>query len=371
MKVLVVDDIPENLELIYNILKDEPYQLLTASDGPRALEIAREVLPNLILMDAMMPDMDGFETTRRLKDSDVTKEIPVIFVTALKDLDNKLNAFSLGAVDYVTKPLQAEEIRARITNHLNLAKLRRELAVRNDALRMKNAALEEMIRQKEEILRIAAHDLKNPASAVLNMLELYPDLDPELATALKSSVGVQIEIINNLMKAERLERGEQELERVPTDLVLNLGLHISVVSPAAKLKNQEIVVSAPESLVYSCDPVLMGEVFENYLSNAVKYSPKGGRIDVRLFTLRGEVHLEVSDEGPGLKEEDFNAVFGKFSRLSAVPTGGETSTGLGLSIVKTVVAMHGGDVGVVNNPRHGATFLAAFPLSDEIEPEAI
>jgi two-component system, sensor histidine kinase and response regulator len=357
-RILVVDDISKNLQVVGTMLRNEGYEVMPAGSGAQALERVSVRLPDLILLDLMMPEMDGLETCHRLKADPLTRQIPVIFLTASNEMEHLVKGFELGAVDYVTKPFNPPELLARVRTHLELKHARQRLREMND--------------EKNEFMGIAAHDLRNPLSAIKG----YSEMMIEDARALQhreleengrrvlDAASRMAEMVQNLLDANRIERGEMTVILAPTELGSILSGVIENQRPRAAAKQQTIHLqkeAAPVTVLV--DKTVMVQVLENLLSNAVKYSPLGKNIQVRLDKVAEAIRVAVQDEGPGLSAEDQKKLFGKFARLSAKPTGGEHSTGLGLSIVKKMVEAMNGRVWCESELGRGATFTVEFPTT--------
>jgi len=362
--VLVVDDIPKNLQVVGTLLRNAGYELMPATNGADSLEGARMHLPDLILLDLMMPEMDGLEVCRRLKADPLTQPIPVIFLTASNEMEHLVKGFEVGAVDYVTKPFNPPELLARVRTHLEL-KHARDTIVRH------GQELTQLNEEKNEFMGIAAHDLRSPLNAVKGYTEMIRE-DPameqrerdELLDRIHSATTGMAEMVQNLLDANRIERGELRLHLVPTDLSALAGSVTEAQRPCAAAKQQTLHLEATAvSVTAPVDPNVMVQVLENLVSNAVKYSPPGRDIFVRLKKAATSARVEVRDEGPGLSAEDQKKLFGKFARLSAKPTGGEHSTWLGLSIVKKLVEAMNGRVWCESQPGQGATFIVEFPTT--------
>ncbi|MBI3414118.1 MAG: hybrid sensor histidine kinase/response regulator [Verrucomicrobia bacterium] len=352
--VLIVDDITKNLQVVGTILRQAGYAVTPATSGAEALEGVREQLPDLILLDLMMPEMDGLEVCRRLKAEAATRQIPVIFLTASNEMEHLVRGFEVGAVDYVTKPFNPPELLARVRTHLELKHARQRLREMND--------------EKNEFMGIAAHDLRSPLNAVKGYSEMVLEdtalgaENAELVHKIHEAAARMAEMVQNLLDANRIERGEMKLNLAVTDLADVLAAVTETHRPRATAKQQTIRLeneSAPVPVMV--DPTVVVQVLENLVSNAVKYSPPGKNIFVRLKKLPQAVRCEVQDEGPGLSAEDQKKLFGKFARLSAKPTGGEHATGLGLSIVKKMVEAMSGKVWCESELGCGATFIVEFP----------
>jgi len=367
-RILVVDDITKNLQVVGTMLRQAGYEIMLTTSGAQALERVLAQPPDLILLDLMMPEMDGVDVCQRLKLDSATRQIPIIFLTASNEMEHLVKAFEAGAVDYVTKPFNPPELLARVRTHIEL-KLARE-------------RLREMNEEKNEFMGIVAHDLRNPLGAIKGYAELIgedseavrpaPAAELELLrNGLKESAGrIQnaaermVEMVQNLLDTNRIERGEMKLNLAPTDLCRVLATVVETQRPRAAAKQQRIhLQSESVPVTVAVDPNVMVQVLENLVSNAMKYSPPGKNIFVRLKRDAGPARCEVQDEGPGLSAEDQKKLFGKFARLSAKPTGGEHSTGLGLSIVKKMVEAMSGKVWCESELGRGAMFIVEFPAS--------
>jgi len=373
--VLVVDDIPKNLQVVGTMLRNAGYSIMPATSGAEALDGVREQLPDLILLDLMMPEMDGLEVCHRLKADPLTQAIPVIFLTASNEMEHLVKGFEMGAVDYVTKPFNPPELLARVRTHLELKHAR-------DTIIRYGQELSRLNEEKNEFMGIAAHDLRNPIGSIKGFSEMIVEdaqsllgqTNPDSVSCLKEmkdfgeriveTTGRMMEMLQNLLDANRIERGEMQLNLASTDLAPVLNSVIETQRPHALAKQQTIHLEGePAPVAALIDPGVTLQVLENLVSNAIKYSPPGKNIFVRLKQHPQGVRMEVQDEGPGLSAEDQKKLFGKFARLSAKPTGGEHSTGLGLSIVKKMVEAMNGKVWCESELGRGATFIVEFPTT--------
>jgi two-component system sensor histidine kinase/response regulator len=370
---LVVDDVPQNIQVVGTMLREVGYSIMPATSGPAALQRVQRKVPDLILLDLMMPEMDGLEVCRHLKSDPATRPVPVIFLTASNEMSHLVQGFEAGAVDYVTKPFNPPELLARVRTHIEL-KHSRDLILRY------SQQLAHLNTEKNEFMGIVAHDLRNPLGAIKGFAEIVleeadapqaPSSEQwsesrrqllECGGRIQQTAERMAEMVRNLLDANRIERGEVQLKVAPTDLCALLKTVVESQQPRAAAKGQSILLDAgANELLALVDRNVMVQVLENLLSNAVKYSPPGKRIFARLRGSPGGTRCEVQDQGPGLTQQDQQQLFGKFARLSAKPTGGEHATGLGLSIVKRLVeAMHG-KVWCESQPGEGATFIVEVP----------
>ena len=350
-----MDDISKNLQVVGTMLRNEGYHVMPATSGTQALERVKAQPPDLILLDLMMPDMDGLEVCRRLKADPLTHAIPVIFLTASNEMEHLVRGFVEGAVDYVTKPFNAPELLARVRTHLELQHARQRLREMND--------------EKNEFMGIVAHDLRSPLGTIQGFAEVLledsqmPRVESEdFARRILDTARRMAEMVRNLLDANRIERGEMKVNLAPCDLAELLRSVVHAYQPRAAAKQQTIHLDdSAGPLTVSADRNAMVQVLENLVSNAIKYSPPGRNIFAQLRLVDGAARCEVQDEGPGLSAADQQKLFGKFARLSAKPTGGEHATGLGLSIVKKMVEAMNGRVWCESEPGRGATFVVQFP----------
>ena len=345
--ILIVDDTPANLGVLVETLGTAGYQLMVAEDGEEALAQTATTQPDLILLDVMMPGIDGFETCRRLKAQGSTQDIPVLFMTALSETADKVKAFAAGGVDYITKPIEHEEALARIRTHLTLRRLRREL--------------EEQLALKDKFMRIASHDLRNPLCLILMAVELakrQPEM-PESARKYLTNVGegaAQMRcVIDTFLHLKRGQDARVELNLIATAAA---GQH----QFAGVEKEIRITLELADAL-----PSVRGElahVFQavtNFVSNALKFTPRGGTITLRT-RLRGDrVRCEVADTGPGVPAAERNQLFVEHGKLSPKPTAGEESNGVGLAIVKHLVESQRGTVGADFPATGGSVFWFELP----------
>jgi two-component system sensor histidine kinase/response regulator len=351
--ILIVDDTPANLSVLVDTLSETGYQLMVAEDGEDALAQTTHTKPDLILLDVMMPGLDGFETCARLKASAATREIPVIFMTALNETAEKVRAFNAGAVDYITKPIQHEEALARISTHLTIRRLR--------------AKLEQQLALTERFMRVASHDLRNPLCLILMSGELArrKGATPEVSEYLESihaSAGQMRRIIDTFLNVRKSTADGRSTGRV--DLNLMAAAVIAQNEPAAERKQLSVTLEPAEPLPQAkADAGYAYQALTNYLSNAIKFLPPGGKVHVRTSANDFRVRLEVGDNGPGVPSADRAGLFTEFARLSNRPTGGEESTGIGLSIVKQLIEGERGTVGAEFPPEGGSVFWFELPVA--------
>jgi two-component system sensor histidine kinase/response regulator len=364
--ILIVDDMPANLEVVTSHLERQGYCAVVALGGEEGIERAEFVQPDLILLDVMMPGLDGFETCRHLKANPRTRDIPVIFMTALADTGDKLTGFSVGAVDYVTKPLNGAEVLARIDTHLTLYALRQELAAQNARLQLEiaareetQAALQRSNTELEQLAYVASHDMQEPLRMVASYLQLVAqryqgkldaDADEFIGFAVDGAKRMQA-LINDLLAYSRLGTKARPFE--PTDC--------NAVFATALSHLRLAIADSGAVITHDPLPTLMGDasqllqLFQNLLANAIKFrSAETPRVHMRAERLEDTWRFTVRDNGIGIAPEYFERIFVLFQRLHG--RGAYPGTGIGLAICKKVVERHGGHIEVQSTPDEGSTF---------------
>jgi signal transduction histidine kinase len=347
-------------------LKSAGYTPFVANSGKQAIQIAETQHPDLVLLDINMPEMNGYEVCKYFKEHEPISDIPIVFLTVHADAESIAKAFDTGAVDYLTKPFKKAELLARVKVHLALRQAQELLEDQNERLKRLND-------EKNEFLGIAAHDLKNPLNSIRGIaqmvrkrkeIELSEEEVDDMAHQIETSSNFMFEIITNLLDVNKIENGKLVVQSTSVDLVLSLGAVTDRYQAAAAKKNIKLHVDLPreDTQIYA-DPTLTIQILDNIVSNAVKYSPQGKNvwINVSCNTAQKRVRVAVKDEGPGFSDEDKKKLFGKFARLSAKPTGGEHSTGLGLSIVKRLAEAMEATIWCESELGSGATFIVEFP----------
>lgn len=369
--VMIVDDIPENLQILQTMLHDEGYRVRAFRHGEAALDGARRVAPDLMLLDIMMPGMDGYELCRKVKDEPALTDVPVIFLSARTDSDAKVRAFAEGGVDYITKPFAAEEVLARVRTHLLLRRQKQGLADAYQALQV----LEE---QRDQLVHMTIHDLRSPLTAVYSILQSFfrGEIPHEESreTALEGVRATRraIDLITLVLDVRRLEDGALPLSLAPVDLGELLR---STVHELRHLVGRRTLVEVvPETPLHArCDESLLRRVIQNMLDNAVRHTDREqGRIEVEVTETehqgRREVMVCIRDNGPGVPREHQQSIFGKYGQVKS----GDHTSGLGLAFCKMVVDAHGGRIGVESDGAagRGSTFWWTIPVVPVVPGEA-
>lgn len=364
--ILVVDDTEANLDVMVEILQDD-YEVAVATDGPGALEQATREPPDLILLDIMMPGMDGYEVCRRLKADPATSGIPVIFITAMTEVDDERKGFELGAVDYITKPVSPPIVLSRVATHHALSAARRTLEAQNTQLAKQNEQLRKYTQLRDEVERITRHDLKTPLNAVLavpGMLAAEGNLTAEqveLLQMLEESGYRMLDIINSSMDLFRMEIGKYQLEPVPVEVLSLLGqirgetrdiLRSKDLQVRASLdgrpveKGAELWLPGEKSLYYS--------MLANLLKNAVEASPPAGHIAIE-FNTGAKTILRIHNRG-AVPAEIRDCFFDKF-----VTAGKEGGTGLGTYSARLIARTLGGAIVMESSEARGTMITIELP----------
>ncbi|WP_050026818.1 hybrid sensor histidine kinase/response regulator [Verrucomicrobium sp. BvORR034] len=354
--ILIIDDQEQNLQIVGTILSMMDYDIIPALSGEQAFKRLAIRKPDLILLDVMMPEMDGLEVCRRLQANSDWSGIPVIFLSAADDKNLIVQALETGGVDYVTKPFNRAELLSRVRTHLALKHAR-------DDLRL-------LAEDKDELLGILAHDLKNHLAGMKLSTKLLQDRVSELpprSARLVDNIHDSTERMLVFVKEFLANQLAENLKVDPTpidlkEILTSVGARHE---PIAAAKQINIVLElAPRPVTIKGDHEMLEQALENVVSNAIKFSPVGTTITLRAKTgTTGYAVCEVADQGPGFTNDDMSRMFRRYGRLSARPTGGEPSTGLGLSIVKRLIERMGGTIRMISGPGEGAVFSLQLPLA--------
>lgn len=368
--VLIVDDIPKNLQILSNILNTEGYQISFASNGLQALSVCEATKPDLILLDIMMPEMDGFEVCQRLKSNDTTKYIPIIFITGKAEMDDIVHGFKLGAVDYVTKPFNAIELISRVRNHIEL-KLSRDVIVQyNHQLKSTQDELKQTIASKDKFFSIIAHDLRGPFSGFLGLSELLADeyemLAKEeisqIATSMNKAAKRLFNFLENLLDWSRAQMGRMDYNPFVFELSDLVDRYIGLLQTTAAEKNIKLINEVPDQTSVFADNNMLGTILRNLLSNAIKFTNNGGEVRVGIEgETEGLYKVSVTDNGIGMTQEALEKIFRIDTKFTTPGTNNETGTGLGLVLCKELVDMHGGKIEVFSEKKVGTKFVFTIP----------
>lgn len=367
-KILVVDDNQDNIDLLDFALSDLHYEVSKALNGKTALILAEKEQPDLIILDIQMPEMDGFEVLRRLREKMHTQRIPVILLTAMrKDPQSIESGLALGADEYLTKPIDTEELLVRVKSMMRVKKAEQELE-----------------RTKADFTAMLVHDLRSPLAGIKGTLECIRDISStevldqlhhELLDAALTSSQKMLNLINDLLDLSKLESGRVHLTKLKVDLP-------SIVDLACKslripMNNKKIHLEqkfTPNLPKINVDPDKIGQVMTNFVSNSIKFTPEGGTISVSadqedfLDELDGKTKkrliVMVADTGAGIAKEELPALFDKYKQTKTGKLSKYKGTGLGLAISKRIIEAHNGSVWVESELNKGTTVCFTIPVPD-------
>ena len=364
-RILIVDDIPDNLNVLGEILKGEGWKVRPVLNGELAMVVAQKEKPDLVLLDIMMPDMDGYEVCRRLKANQNLNDIPVIFISALTDTRDILKAFACGGVDYIAKPFRAEEVKARVSTHLKLHRQSLELIQQREELHQQSQELKDLIATKDKFFSIIAHDLRSPFNSFLGYTQiLVEELNVlsskeilNMAVTMRNSAKSLFSLLENLLEWSRMQRGLISFNPEVGSLLIIVFDSLLMVLEHANNKGINMTYDVPDSLNVFADSNMLQTVIRNLVSNAVKYTPRGGKI-VLSAKAAGDniVEISISDSGIGMSPEMVDNLFRLDANTNRTGTDGEPSSGLGLYLCKDFIEKHGGKIWAESEEGKGSTF---------------
>ena len=356
-KILIVDDTPVNIDVLYLHLQEEGYTVLVANDGTEAIATAQNTKPDLIILDILMPGLDGFQVAAKLKEIETTADIPIIFMSALTDTDNKIKGFNVGGVDYITKPFRHREVLVRVHTQLMVRQQQQELEVRERELQEQNEDL-------DAFAHTVAHDLKNPLQIILLHTELLQYTE---SLTVKGDQYADV-ILKTTLKMHSIIDELQRLAWIRKDKIeiAPIHMHDHVDQALNRLQNM-IDEYKPEIQMPDTCPTAQGygpwieEVWMNYLGNGMKY---GG--SPPLLTIgsedqgNGYIRFWVRDNGDGVSPEDQARIFERSVQLG---NKGNDGYGLGLSIAKRIIEKLDGEVGITSVDGQGSEFYFTLPVA--------
>ena len=356
--ILIVDDAPANLELLVTMLKERGYKPRPVSSGELAVAAARQLLPDLMLLDINMPEMDGYQVCEIFKQDARLQEVPIIFLSALNDTEDKVRAFQRGGVDYITKPFKFEEVEARVHTHLELRRQKLELE-------SSYRRLGELEALRDSLTHMIVHDMRSPLFGIDLRLETLKEVIPvenekafALLAAMRQNVRRLGALTEQMLEVSRLEAGQMPLVKKPGDLAQAVQAVVTALEPAAGTRR--LAVLAPDPIPASFDPEMIERVLENLVGNALKFTPPTGAVTVTVGRLGANARVGVHDNGPGIPKEYHQTIFDKFSQVEASHK--KRGAGLGLAYCKLAVTAHGGAVGLESEPGQGSTFWLTLPI---------
>ncbi len=354
-KILIVDDVPNNIQVVANILRGEGYQMTFSRSGQAALEKIQTIDFDLILLDIMMPDMDGFQVCSRIKADHRTRDVPIIFLTARNDADSIVQGLELGAVDYINKPFNQAELKARVKTHLQLKHIRESLTHANA--------------MKDKFFSIIAHDLRNPFNHLLGFSELLLERFDELSDERKKEFITNIynssqnvyKLLENLLSWSRLQLGKFEWNPGFFSLKEVVDETLDLLNHQAANKNITLASGLDDQTTVYADADMIKTVVRNLVSNAIKFSNEGGKIQLNTAVKENMLCLMVDDKGVGLSTEDCEKLFKIDAHFTRYGTSSESGSGLGLILCREFVEKNGGKIEVESAIGKGSVFKFTIP----------
>ncbi len=364
-KVLIVDDVISNVLLLKVLLTNEKFQIATAGNGMQALEQVRKEKPDLVLLDVMMPDINGFEVAKRMKADPEMAEIPIIFLTALNGTTDIVNGFKAGGNDFISKPFNKEELIIRVSHQISLIAAKRIIVAQTEELR-------KTIMGRDKLYSVIAHDLRSPMGSikmVLNMLilnlpsnvigeEMY-----ELLTMANQTTEDVFALLDNLLKWTKSQIGKLKVVYQDFNMVEVVEGVCEIFAMVASLKNIKIVQEIPAENVYvHADIDMVKTVIRNLISNAIKFSNEGTEVVVSLTEEDGMAIVNVKDHGCGIDEENQKKLLHTDTHFSTFGTNNEEGSGLGLLLCQDFAVKNGGKLWFTSKEGEGSTFSFSIPL---------
>ncbi len=359
-RILLADDEEKNRRLLRDILESEGYHVTLAEDGQQALDKVFAEPPDVVLLDIMMPKVDGYAVCTQLRKVSRTAYLPILIITALKDRDDMLKGIRAGANDFLTKPIDAEEIRLRVKN----AVLAKHLYDQVQEALVKLRGLEML---RDNLTHMIVHDMRSPLMVVSGSFEVITHEQDRLSPTQKKFVTMGqnagrelIEMVTTLLDVSRMEGGTMPLSRVSCDIREMARIAVKSVAVLGQ-QNQLTLRVTGDSAHADVDCDITHRVFVNLLGNAIKFSPEGGTIGIGISATGQAVRVTVTDQGPGIPPEYHQAIFDKFEQVESRKKNRKYSTGLGLAFCKLAVEAHGGQIGVESEVGAGSTFWFSLP----------
>ncbi|MDP6115289.1 MAG: hybrid sensor histidine kinase/response regulator [Planctomycetota bacterium] len=369
--ILVVDDEEANRELLQVWLEEAGYQVAHAPTGAGALEFIQKNSVDLVLLDVMMPEMNGYEVCKEIKSSEGLGFIPVVLVTVLRDVTSRIQANESHADDFLSKPVHHKELMTRVSSLLRLKQTHEQLVLANRQVSLQNKEMHDLQTMKEELAQLLVHDLQNPLATISGYIEALFQGKERLTSMQRQFLMGALdgcrelrEMVLNLLDISVIEASHLELE---TEY---LALHdladkvartsIAPISDATLNFKNEL---SDELYVYA-DKHLVKRVFSNLIGNAVRFSPDGGTIRATAEIQKDSVICSVVDDGPGVPKEYHKKIFEKFVRLDWKKVKGRSGRGLGLAFCKLAVEAHGGQIWVDPAEKSGSQFCFSLPVSE-------
>ncbi|HEX2395167.1 MAG TPA: hybrid sensor histidine kinase/response regulator [Bacteroidales bacterium] len=362
--ILIVDDVPKNIQLLGSILKEEAYDLEFATSGKEALEWLDSKQFDLVLLDIMMPEMDGFEVCRRIKENPATREVSVIFLTAKADFQSIIQGFESGAVDYITKPYNRKELLVRVKTHLTMQQQRKQLELTTSF--------------EKKIFSIIGHDLRSPMGNIRTYIDAFlmvnTLVDDSIKNLLKDLYLLSdnaFNLLENLLNWAKSQSGGIVCRPQPENVVTLIRSVKSLFSLQAENKKISLTYTGDDFVEGFFDPELISVVIRNLVSNALKFTPHEGRVNISaglvMENSSKKLILKVSDTGTGMSPDIIDNLMNKNIHYTTYGTDNEKGSGLGFQLCKEFVALNNGKIWIESSPSKGSTFFVVLQADGPVE----
>jgi len=358
-----IDDNPVNPRLLTSILRGADYQVLTSGNAAETLRLIEKQVPDIILLDVMMPGMDGFSLCRKLKRDDKYVDIPIIFITSLSQQEDIVEGFNAGGNDYIVKPFNRQELLARVRNHLHLYDMLKE----NKRL---IALSEDASRSKTEFLASMSHEIRTPLNSIIGMAEVLNDTklteeQRDFVRIFRTAGESLLAIINDILDLSKIEAGQTESENIDFHLPSLLSSVASILSVRATERNVDISITIHPDVTEGLrgDPTRLRQILINLVGNGVKFTENGS---VKIFVEKDsdmKLLFSVKDTGIGIPADKQQLIFESFTQADSMTTRKYGGTGLGLTICQKLTRILGGEIGLSSAPGEGSTFFFTYPLN--------
>ena len=367
--ILIVDDVPANLKILGDILKLDGYKVRPVPSGKLALQVVEKEKPDLILLDIMMPEMDGFEVCRRLKENEGFNDIPIIFISALNDTSDIVKALKSGGVDFITKPFHSEEVSARVKTHI-------KLHLQSKLLNQQRKDLQELIATKDKFFSIISHDLRGPIGGFMSFTEMMvedftsftPDQQKEMTLEMNLSARTIYSLLENLLEWSRMQQGHTAYKPQQVNLSELASDCTRTLSDLIRKKELQLEFKISEKLNVYADINMLQSIIRNLISNAIKFTPKEGKVTISAScTENNTTVVIVKDTGIGMNKSMISNLFKLNINNSRPGTEGEQSSGLGLLLCNEFVVKHGGELWVESEEGKGSEFYFTIPQNEVSE----
>jgi signal transduction histidine kinase len=368
----VVDDDANNREVLSRRLERQGHQVVAAANGKDALALLAGQGFDLVLLDLMMPEMDGFEVLRQIKADPALSETPVVMISALSEIESVARCIEMGAEDYLPKPFNPTLLRARVDASLRVSRARTREARLNAELKANYEKLRQAEGMRDDLTHMIVHDLRTPLTSLITGLQTLELLGESLSTDQNEMLAIALNggqtllgMVNDLLDISKLEDGSLKLEYGSVDPAVLAERATSQVSLLTREKGLNLVMDvSPDLSAFSGDEDKLRRTLVNLLGNAIKFTPAGGTVTVVSRRLENEeaIFFSVQDTGEGIPREAFGRIFEKFGQVESRKAGRKMSTGLGLTFCKMAVEAHGGRIWVESELGRGSQFNFTVPM---------